>query len=76
MNKNVGLAEGMADIIAEDLTNIQLESKDRDIPRNELATPEDFKKAVKTYGETKVYEQATYEAKMYKKKHPKSLYEE
>ena len=76
MNKNVGLVEGMADIIAEDLTSIQLESKDRDIPRNELATPEDFKKAVKTYGETEVYEQARYEALMYRKKHPKSLYEE
>lgn len=76
MNKNVGLTEGMADIIAEDLTNIQLESKNRGIPRNELATPEDFKKAVKTYGETEVYEQARYEALMYKKNHPKSLYEE
>lgn len=76
MNKNVGLAEGMADIIAEDLTSIQLESKGRNIPRNELATPEDFKKAVKTYGETEVYEQARYEAEMYRKKHPKSLYEE
>lgn len=76
MNKNVGLAEGMADIIAEDLTSICLESKDRGIPRNELATPEDFKKAVKTYGETEVYEQARYEAEMYRENHPKSLYEE
>ena len=76
MNKNVGLTEGMADIIAEDLTNIQLESKNRGIPRNELATPQDFKKAVKTYGETEVYEQARYEALMYKKNHPQSLYEE
>lgn len=76
MNKNVGLAEGMADIIAEDLTSIQLKSKDRNIPRNELATPEDFKKAVKTYGETEVYEQARYEAEMYRKNHPQSLYEE
>lgn len=76
MNKNVGLVEGMADIIAEDLTNIQLESKDRNIPRNELATPEGFKKAVKTYGENEVYEQARYEAEMYRKNHPKSLYEE
>ena len=76
MNKNVGLVEGMADIIAEDLTSIQLETKDRDIPRKELAPPEDIKKAVKTYGETEVYEQASYEAEMYRKKHPKSLYEE
>lgn len=52
INKNVGLPEGMADIIAQDLTSICLESKDKDILRNELATPEDFKKAVKTYGET------------------------
>lgn len=73
MNKNVGLTEGMADIIAEDLTSIQLESKDRGIPRNELATPEDFKEAVKTYGETEVDEQARYEALRYKKNHPKSL---
>lgn len=76
MNKNVGLVEGIADIIAEDLTSIQLESQNRNIPRNELATPEDFKKAVKTYGETEVYEQARYEAEMYRKNHPKSLYEE
>ena len=76
MNKNVGLAEGMADIIAEDLTNIYLESKNRGIPRNKLATPEDFKEAVKTYGETKVYEQARYEAEVYRKNHPQSLYEE
>lgn len=76
MNKNVGLTEGMADIIAQDLTSISLESKDRGIPRNELATPEDFKKAVKTYGETEGYEQARYEALMYKKNHPQSLYEE
>lgn len=66
----------MTEAIPQNLKSISLESKDRGIPRNELATPEDFKKAVKTYGETEVYEQARYEAEMYRKNHPKSLYEE
>lgn len=66
----------MTEAIPQNLKSISLESKDRDIPRNELATPEDFKKAVKTYGETEVYEQARYEAEMYRKNRPQSLYEE
>ena len=63
----------MTDNIPQNLKSICLESKNRNIPRNELATPKDL---VKTYGETKVNKQARYKAEMYRKNHPKSLYEE
>lgn len=74
MNNHIGLTEGIADVLAERITGINLSSKDQNIPFNELKTMDSFKESNISYGEVKVYEQCRYYAERYLTKNPEKIY--